>query len=400
MSASFTGLPCRSAKIPAPTAPQAALGGVDDLWGSFEAFSAALAAEVDRRIAAARLHPAAAPVRRARQAAGCAAAREQLLRLERRQPLGSLQAEGGAQPAAATAAPSAARKRERSPKPTQQLGPALAASASVQGRCKRASAALPPAAPARLPAGSPASKRQRPHVAFGTRCEAPRPRSQRPVRLEAEQAPSPPQLPPVQPTLEGQGRPAGATSGAAVAGGRADAQPDLLRLLAATFAAQEPPLGAACAAGQADGAGDSDVTPGSTGASQLQQLLADLTAALSSLPQLQADHASDGDNGSGTGLACRSSRARLSPVLEQQGIPPAAVRDAGSLLQASSCCACMYSRLGLQSMAGSGTQPDPSVAVPQALFVWCTRPSNLGPRHSAAAECMPSSQFVCVCVSG
>jgi hypothetical protein len=405
MHASPTCLPCRPAEIPALTASQAAWGGVDDLWGSFEAFSAALAAEVDRRIAAARLRPAAAPVRRTRQPAGSTAAREQLLRLERRQPLGSLQAEGGAQPAAATAAPSAARKRERSPRPTQQLGPALAAPASVQGRCKRGNAVMPPAAPARPPVGSPASKRRRPHVAFGTRCEAPRPRSQRPVKLEAEQAPSPPQLPPVQPAPEGQGRLGGVTAAAAVAGDRADAQPDLLRLLAATFAApacEEPPCGAACAAGQADGAGDFDVTAGSTGASQLQQLLADLTAALNNLPQLQADLASDGDSGTRPALACQSSRARLSPVLERHGIQAAAVRDAGSLLQASAGGKQLLRMHGLRvGFANYGwfwntAQPQCGGAASSVCFVDTAKQPGRQAFHCLLLAILT----VCVCVSG
>lgn len=241
------------------------------------------------------LHPAAvAPVAsaafRVRQPAGAATSQPEPLERLACRPLRSVQAEGVDLPTAAAAAPAAARKRERSPRPSQQRDPAVV---GAQGRQKRGDAGLPPAALARPPAGPPASKRRRPHVAFGTRCEAPRPRSQRPVKLDAERAHTPPQLPPARPHTAGQG------AGAGQAAVEAATQPDLLRLLAATFAGQDSPLPAPFAAGQLEVGDASVIPPGRAVTYQAQQLLSALTAALSDPPRQHSDHAGRSVGGTG-----------------------------------------------------------------------------------------------------
>ncbi|KAL4425211.1 hypothetical protein ABPG75_009227 [Micractinium tetrahymenae] len=336
------------------------------VWSSYEAFSAAVAAEVDRRIAEARLQP-----RSAGPAASGRLRQQQQAQLQElelrasgveqagkhprqaaagRQPLGSAQQQqAGRLPAAP-----AERKRERERSPPAAPAPA---SGATSGRRQRRAAAAAPASAAAGHAGSPATKRQRPHVAFGTRCDAPRsaaPRSTKPVKLNASQAPGLPVLPPPQPDAA-TGRPAGSEAGPAAAAAGAAPRSDLLRSLAAAFAgagsmaaAREPDSSAdssglieeACLAGNAV----SSAKEGGQARSapdRLQCMLEDLTAALQGLtpPGAGSPNSAAGafmtSTAVGAAAAPASAPASLQSVLEQHGIAPSAVSDASSLLQAA-----------------------------------------------------------------
>lgn len=345
------GATAATAAPAAPHVPANSSSDVDDeeaLWSHFEAFSSAVTAEVDRRIAAARLHSPPASKRlhpqhpqgrlaEAAQPAGCSSAKPQVVAPGpgTRRPLGSLQQ--------ATAVPPAAeRKRGRSPHPppTAVAEPAAAkARGWEQGRQPAAAVG----ASAALPVSPPSNKRLRPHVAFGTRCDAPRPvgtRRAKPVQLDAEAAPTPPQLPPVHPTEATGKQPRRQekvhAGGSSVAALTAPVQrTELLRSLAAIFAGggggNNRTAGPSCnpdhqplptAAVQLGGSSSSE------GIGHMQQMLADLTAALQDMrlpPDPQSDAAAasianDAENG-------------LQAALRQHGVDPAVAQDASSLLQ-------------------------------------------------------------------
>ena len=321
-----------------PVGGSTAAEGVADeqaLWSSYEALEAAVTAEVDRRIAAARLHPPPAasrsPTRQSRRQQAAAAATEVPAAADRR-PLGGVQ---HAAPLAATAE----RKRGRSPPDRPTAGPQQAA-----GRPK--ARAHPAAGPTLQAASSPSSKRPRPHVAFGTRCDAPRPtgtaRGGQPLQLEASTAPTPPQLPPVHPAEPAAAKqparrepPASATP--AAAGAAAAARSDLLRSLAAAFAGggaspvqhDSGGLPAEPAAGPAHQEGRGGSVNGSGEPGRMQQMLADLTAALQgmSLPAEGAAPVSEGAGGAG------GSSPALQRTLQLHGLDTAAAQDASALLQ-------------------------------------------------------------------
>ena len=130
----------------------------EDMWGSFEAFSAAVAAEVDERIAAARLHPLpTASERLHRQNRPQPPVQHTAAAAPARKPLAGLEQGGGpARQAAGAGGPE--RKRGRSPHLAEQ----------PESRSSRTAAAATAAAPAPAVAGPSSSKRQRPHVAFGS----------------------------------------------------------------------------------------------------------------------------------------------------------------------------------------------------------------------------------------
>ncbi len=252
-----------------------------------------------------------------------------------RQPLGSLQQqEARTFPSPAPKPAGAQRKRERSPQAPQPLPPAAPAGGR-KGARQQAAGKMPAAV---QPAASPSSKRSRPHVAFGTRCDAPRPapRGSRPLKLQAAGAPTPPQLPPVLP--EGPARPpaqghvGAAAGGEAAAGGPGpSARSDLLRSLAATFAGGEGgdeagPVGTTAPAQFAA----APEAPGSDSAG-LQRLLSDLTAVLQGGAQPPAEvqpQAAAGLSGQGP----------LQAALLQHGMQASVLQDAGSLLQVRGIC--------------------------------------------------------------
>ncbi|PRW33964.1 hypothetical protein C2E21_7199 [Chlorella sorokiniana] len=122
--------------LPSPAATAAAANEEEALWAGFETFSAAVSAEVDRRIATARLHPPAQAAARGerlrhlqqrhlpQQAAAVAGPAADLP--ASRQPLGSLQQQEARLPPTAAVKPAVAqRKRERSPQAPQSLPQAV-----------------------------------------------------------------------------------------------------------------------------------------------------------------------------------------------------------------------------------------------------------------------------------
>ena len=245
-----------------------------DLWGSFEAFAAAVA-PTDRRIAAARLCPLPAAGERAhRQERAQPHVQHTAAAAPARQPLGSLQqGERPVRQAAGAGGPE--RKRERSP-----------IAGHAESRPSRSAAAAPAAAPAPVAASQPASKRPRPHVAFGSRCGAPRPaaaKGAKPVRLNAGTAPLPP---PLQQKTEASRQPAEAQAAGSVASSAARA--DLLRTLAAAFAGSTGSVTLQAAENAGAGPGVAATNHGSSGAGassgreQMHQMLQELTAALQS----------------------------------------------------------------------------------------------------------------------
>lgn len=324
--------------VPLPAAPAAA-DEEEALWAGFEAFSAAVAAEVDRRIASACLHPPAPAAAR-----GNRLRRLQQRRLPQqagaahdappdapaaRQPLGSLQqTEGLLHPAAAAKPAGPHRKRDRSPQATQQL-PAAPPCGGRKGA--RQQAAGRQASAAQHPAASPSNKRSRPHVAFGTRCDAPRPapRSSRPVKLEVAAAPTPPHLPPVQ--LEGPAKPPGRCRGgaavldaAATAGPAPPSQGDLLRSLTAALAGSQGRPAADPAGPPVPPIGDA-VDPVSIDSTGVQRMLGDLTAALQGArPSAESQPQEAARSGAAGGLPA---------LLLQHGIEASVLQDASSLLQ-------------------------------------------------------------------
>lgn len=328
---------------PLPSVHAAAAAATDEeeaLWAGFEAFSAAVAAEVDRRIATARLHPPAPAAARGDRLKHLQLRRPPLHASDApeavgkppatRQPLSSLQQqEACLPPAAAAAKPAGAqRKRERSPQALQPLPPAVP---SGGRKASRQQAGGKQCAAAQQASASPSSKRPKPHVAFGTRCDVPRPvpRSSRPVKLEAAGAPTPPQLPPLHqeapvkpPVCRHQD--AAGLSTAAVAAGPGTTS-DLLRTLTAAFggAASGDEM---CAAGAAvPPLLMSTAEQDAAGSSGLQRMLADLTSALQGAPAPADAQPQEGQRSSGV----------LPAALLQHGIETSVLRDAGSLLQVS-----------------------------------------------------------------
>lgn len=349
MARACSGAESPAQPAPVHPAPPAANSGEDDLWGSFEAFSAAVAAEVDQRIAAARLRPPLGPsseyprrqqpqgqepAQPCREPAPEAASQEQ----PSRRPLGSLQQ--------VSVPAGQARKRGRSSHDAPPLAAAEAQDGRPAGQRRAAAAPLPVPAP---PAGSPACKRQRPHVAFGTRCDAPRTtRSLKPVRLDAAQAPTPPQLPSAAPAVADRQGAKGPAAGSAAAAASGVPRPDLLRSLGTALAGRDGiPSGKTAGEQASRGAGTAApavLLNSMGGAGQLQQLLGDLTAALHGLqPSSVAEAALSGD----------AHGSSVHAVLQQQGITAVEAQDASSLLQVCLCrMALMLQRAVLQLHRG------------------------------------------------
>lgn len=332
---------------PLPAVPAAATAAADeeeDLWAGFEAFSAAVAAEVDRRIATARLHPPAPAAARGDRLRHLQQRRLPLHASDApeaaaeppgtRQPLSSLQQQEARLPTAAAAKPAGAqRKRERSPQAPEALPPAAPSggrkASRQQAGGKQGAAAQPATA-------SPSSKRPKPHVAFGTRCAAPRPvpRSSRPIKLEAAGAPTPPQLPPQQQEVAAKlpahgHQDAAGLSAAAVAAGPGSTS-DLLRTLTAA-------LGGAASGDERCAAGTaappflkSTADQGAAGSTEMQRMLAGLTSALQGAPPPADAQPQQGQRSSGV----------LPAALLQHGIEASVLRDAGALLQVGArwCC--------------------------------------------------------------
>ena len=335
-----------AAEPPPPgTRPAAgASGDADDeaVWSSFEAFSAALAAEVDRRIASARLRPQPATQRQRPQAPPPAAPPQALDLPASRRPLGSVQ-----QMSATHAGQAADRKRGRSPEGARRAC-AAAVAAPGSGRGQQLRPAPPPAV------ASPTSKRRRPpHVAFGTRCSAPRPAG-RGIKQACLDAVAAPALLPVQPApvcKPPAPQPAAASPGPAPQ--TQAAQTDLLRTLAAAFASGGAPAaqpgtaqrvtgqpGTGHAETQAQEAQKAQVQAGPPSAGQLQHMLRDLTAALQGLQPPSAPPALDAP---GCAAAPEPPSGRVEPscdgsgtlqaALRQHGLDPGLVEDASTLLQ-------------------------------------------------------------------
>lgn len=164
------------------------------------------------------------------------------------------------------------------------------------------------------------------------------------MRLEAASAPTPPQLPPAQPTqaVKQPGRKA------AVPPGATPPSQDLLRCLAAAVAesgwgsneAAPGGMEPSAAAGAAQASGGSSTDP-----AQLQRMLEELTAALQVVPAPAAPPA-DAAQQPEEGASC------LGAALQQHGLDPALVRDASSLLQVGGP-GCQHRRRCMSGPSGS-----------------------------------------------
>jgi hypothetical protein len=339
------------------TAGGAATGEDEEaLSDSFESFSASLAEEVDRRIAAARLQlqqplnqPGVRPQRHSltqQQAWHVAegAAVSPALPPVARQPLGRLQQYG-------TAARGAARKRDRSPISRSTGAEDHAAVIATPQAQNRAASAQPPTQV--HSAAAPASKRQKPHLAFGSRCNAPRSaghRSGKTVRLRVEGAPAPPRLPPAEPAVAAPARKAGAGGpvSAAAAVGSTVPIPDLLRSLGAVFAARgsgtahveleeaDGPLGSGDADAAAAGTTSTATKSAAAASGELASLLSDVTAALQALHQTPHPGSShQGGSRSSRGSLTIPGSISLQADLQAHGVGAAEVQDIGRQLQVS-----------------------------------------------------------------